>query len=1028
MGGPLDHIAQVVTGSGHPVGMATLVQSEEGTLITCAHVVRAALGDPSFDPHTKPTATVALRWPQEPRAMAWASVLIEGWTSPDEFVGGDLAVLRLRSAVPEAAYGAAFVSNFEVDGHRFQVYGAGTNDSAPVRATGEIGGREGVGAAWRSLLTDDRGRKIGPGFSGGAVWDETLQYFVGMVVNREKGNEGYRSFFSPSEELLRLWPKLDRVVRSPFEISSEARDHWLPRARGVTSAAESGWYFTGRDVAIDELTSAVRIGGRGERYFAVTGRPGTGKSGLLARLPVIADSRLAQVARLAADQVRLPGVHVIPIYLRQATAADFFDMLARAVGSSFNSVDGFLDAVRTDRDLTRMQKMLVLDGLDEAADETARLRIARSVRQIAQTSALVNMTVVVSCRSGVAGSENARLIEALGNRCTRVDVESTKYVHRADFRTFVERRLLDEEVASPYLGQVDKVATIAGLVTASAYPNYLVAQLVTRALLDDPEISEVQLANRTFPSTVDDAFDEYLARFENDETRARNLMAGLAHARGAGFTAGELWLRVTHIVSGRRYDIVDLRWLLKSAAAFLIETSDADSEPRYRLYHQALVDMLEGGNASAVYEVCVVAARTTDVDGDVEYFRAHLSGHAMAAERLSELLLSPDALLCCSAQAVLDDSSRTDVALSEAAQRARVALRSVQHQLDSGSAEERSAYLAMSGHQFGSDALAQQASNGPWWVHAAVWQASSDHTVLARGRPFTTVAYARIGEDEVAIAGDADGQVTFESLDGTGDARPALQFLGSITHLAVSSGDANTFLAIGTDTGDVHLVRVSADTTVRRHRVTRFDAPVAGLMLNCTGLHTSLVAACADGSLHLDERQGLRYVRNQRARLNRPIAALTGLRGGRNTAAVVTPYSEFFMFRTDDLARIDESPVEYNETVYQIFDSWHDADGESSALFSSRSGISWVGLEFGKVKRRIARKSGSRFVCAPVSPQHPDEFIGSDGTSIVILGSNGEEQSRLRGHADAVIDLAVATTTHGSKPRSTDEQWRVSAS
>lgn len=1014
MAGPLDHVAQVVTGSGSPVGMATLVQDVEGTLITCAHVVRAALGDSNFDPHTQEPATIALRWVSQPHAMGWATVLADGWTSSEEFAGGDLAVLQLRSALPDRVHSAAFVSGVEVDGHRFQVYGAGAEDPAPVRATGEIGGREGVGGVWRSLLTDERGRKVEQGFSGGAVWDETLRYFVGMVVTRELGDDSDRTFFSPSEELVRLWPRLGRVVRSSFEISRDAREHWLPRARGVTNAAETGWYFSGRDLAVDELTSAARPSGRGGRFFAVTGRPGSGKSGLLARLPIIADPRLSQLAQLSADQVRLPGVKVIPVNLRQQNAADFFDHLSKSVGTTVQSVDGFLDALRNSRDLARVQKILVLDGLDEAADETARMRIARSVRQIAQASPLLSMTVVVACRSGVADSENARLIAALGTKCVRIDVESTRYVQKSDFQDFVERRLLDETAGSPYSDQLEKVETIAALVTASAYPNYLVAQLVTRALLDDPEISEAQLHDRAFPSTVDEAFDDYLDRFEQDAPRARHLMAGLAHARGPGFTAGELWLRATHVVTGRRYEEADLVWLLESAAAFLIESSEVASGPRYRLYHQALVDMLAGGAALAVYEECVSFSNQTVDPEDVAYLRDHLSGHALAAERLSELLLSPDTLLRCSTQAVLDDSSRTDVALSDDAQKARSALRAVQHELDGSLDGERCAYLAMAGHQFGVPALTQQAPQGNWWVSAAAWRASSDHLVLARGRPFTTVAYALIGQDEVAIAGDADGLITFESLDGTGEARPPIQFAGSVTQLVVTGDGRDIFFAVGTDIGEVHLVRVLADTTVRHVRAARFDAAVVGLVLTCSGRNSSLLAASADGELILDERRGLRSQAKNRERFREPIRAIAGLRGGHNTVVVVTPNSKFAMVRTGDLETIDTPTIEWGESVFQLLDSWHSSDEESSALFTSASGIGRIGLEFGLVKPTVPRRSAARFVCTPVDPMDPKKFVMSDGTSIVICSPQGEH-SRLRGHADAVTGLGIAPAEGGAR-------------
>ncbi|WP_235539051.1 WD40 repeat domain-containing protein [Nocardioides sp. Soil796] len=730
------------------------------------------------------------------------------------------------------------------------------------------------------------------------------------------------------------------------------------------------------------------------------------------------------LAARGVDEVSLPGATVYGIYLRQRTAAGFIEALRRAFGGSFTSIDGFLDHLNADPRLRKQRKILVLDGLDEAADEAARLRIARETRRVGVSAPVLNISVVVSCRSGVGGSENERLIETLGPKCTRLDVDNPRYVNREDFRRFVERRLLNEEDGrSPYQGQDEKVELVARQVTAAAYPIYLVAQLITRALLDDPELSEEELRARRFPSTVSDAFDDYLARFESDEDRARDLMSGLSHARGAGFARGDVWLNITQVVTGVRYELEDIDWLLHSAAAFLIESAEVDGSARYRLYHQALVDMLLGERTSEVFDQCVLLARTVTDDADTRYFRSHLPGHALAAGRLAELLTSPHMLSDCSIEAVLRDSERSGVDLPEPARRARSALRSVQSYLDNGDANEHSAYLALAGQQFGVPEFTGLNQTGPWWPHFADWRASSDHRVLVKERPVTKIEHARISGEDVVVVGDADGTVTFELMDGSGRALQEMMFSGSISHLSARWNDRVLHVGIATDAGDVHLVRVSP-VGVKSVRVMHFTAPLAGIALILRGIETHLLAACIDGTVQLDVRKAMRRKTSLHKSLGQPVNGISVLRGGRSLSTLLTSDNSLMLCRTEDLALAESSPVLIDEIIYQLFDSWYSPDRESSVIYSSASGLHEVGLEFGETRTRLGHVSNSRFVCSV--PQNLSQgLVCSDATSLVVYEKEGPEIQRLRGHEDHVVDIIQAETTDGHRIISAAEDGSV---
>ena len=101
--------------------MATMLVSQD-RLITCAHVVKAALHDSGFDPNAR-VVRVALRWPLAPTVSVEAEVLAEGWVPLAEYGGRDLAVLSLADATPAEHYPATIAERADSEGHGFRAYG-----------------------------------------------------------------------------------------------------------------------------------------------------------------------------------------------------------------------------------------------------------------------------------------------------------------------------------------------------------------------------------------------------------------------------------------------------------------------------------------------------------------------------------------------------------------------------------------------------------------------------------------------------------------------------------------------------------------------------------------------------------------------------------------------------------------------------------------------------------------------------------------------------------------------------------------
>ena len=120
-------------------------------------------------------------------------------------------------------------------------------------------------------------------------------------------------------------------------------------------------------------------------------------------------------------------------------------------------------------------------------------------------------------------------------------------------RDYVEARLLEGE-ASPYLGRADLARAAARHVADAAYPNYLVARLITEDLLSRATPApEASVPRPHFPSTVAGAFEGYLSRFGEDQPAVRDLLLPLAFAEGEGLPWDNIWAPVATALSGREY-------------------------------------------------------------------------------------------------------------------------------------------------------------------------------------------------------------------------------------------------------------------------------------------------------------------------------------------------------------------------------------------------------------------------------------------------------------------------------------------
>ena len=183
---------------------AGFLASEDGHMLTCAHVVAAALRMNEKDMVYKPQGTVHLDFPFLDNGARTAHV--ELWlplSGPSTNLSGDIAVLQLATAPPSEAQSARLIVEKDMYGHAFRTYGFPQGHDAGVWAYGEL--RDQLGNGWLQVEdTTETGRRIEYGFSGGPVQDQKTGRIVGMVVAATRDRTEKVGFVIPTEVLAQV--------------------------------------------------------------------------------------------------------------------------------------------------------------------------------------------------------------------------------------------------------------------------------------------------------------------------------------------------------------------------------------------------------------------------------------------------------------------------------------------------------------------------------------------------------------------------------------------------------------------------------------------------------------------------------------------------------------------------------------------------------------------------------------------------------------------------------------------------------
>ncbi len=652
----------------NPIGTAVAIDRRRA--VTSAHVVLKKFDGPG------PWAAHDPLWVAFPKvAHAQRQRLKVKRVEHDDFDPqvADVAVLHLEQDMP-AGVTPARLKLIDAEVLRGQRWWAFGFPASSFRNGGEADGTVAAVLAhgWVQLKTESR-YLVEPGFSGSGLWLPDYQAVGGIVgkaltVGNTRGDAQALSMAQIDvileRERLRVvagWEAAEAGQAAMnawgwgWQLSSdpERASHWEPRARGVTTDAQSGYRFRGRATALNKITKWLDRDRPDARVLVVTGSPGVGKSAVLGRVVTTADSGLR--AQLPADDTAVTAtvgsVHCA-VHAKNKTALDVAKEIAGAalvrLPEHAAELPGIIRAALAERP---RRFNIVIDALDEAhTPDDARDVIAEIIVPLAQNCGHYGAQVVCGTRRDDSAGD---LTGSFAGAADWVDLDEPDYFQLADLQVYTLTTLQlhgEPRPGNPYADE-QTARPVADRIAELAEKNFLVAGLEARSrgLYDATPADPDTL--RLGPS-VDDALIRYLQRMPTVAGHpADRVLTALAYAQAPGWPV-ELWHTATAAldvpVSAAELD----RFARSAAASFLVETFTGIEGSQFRLFHQALNEALlrrrEDGGAQfdqrRLTGALLHLGRTRGWPGAPAYLLRNLPSHAAQAGMLDELLTDDEYL------------------------------------------------------------------------------------------------------------------------------------------------------------------------------------------------------------------------------------------------------------------------------------------------------------------------------------------------------------------------------------------------
>ncbi|MFD5897153.1 trypsin-like peptidase domain-containing protein [Streptomyces sp. NPDC060366] len=258
-------VVRITGQNGSPSGAGFLVAAD--LVLTCAHVVSDALDQPRHE--TVPAGRVVnVELPlAERREDAGPGVWpaeVEQWVPIRTGHAGDIAVLRLREAIPSARP-LPMVDAASVWDHGARAVGFTGGEPGETWFRGKLSGATSEG--WLQLSrADGQAAYVQRGFSGSPVWDNELGAVVGLLVAAQPQQDAQQAYVLRTRSVLQEVPSLAAVVSppTPFRGLAPFQEH------------DADVYF-GRDGDIERVVTALH---GADTAVTLYGPSGCGKSSL----------------------------------------------------------------------------------------------------------------------------------------------------------------------------------------------------------------------------------------------------------------------------------------------------------------------------------------------------------------------------------------------------------------------------------------------------------------------------------------------------------------------------------------------------------------------------------------------------------------------------------------------------------------------------------------------------------------------------------------------------------------------------
>lgn len=647
-----------------------------------------------------------------------------------------------------------------------------------------------------------------PGQSGGPVVDADTGELVGLLVSGwdPKFGDGRFDRILPVREIVAAWPEL----KLPWLFAGQdARAHFTRRAYGQRSRSRGGDLFRGRQAALDRIKGWIASDRAPGQVLVVTGQPGAGKSAVVGRVALAAESAH-------------PGAGMV-FHARGATLGELLDAVAALLGGPTpTGSDSLIDVVAAAR--LPQPLILLVDALDEAATDEERHAMAGLLTDLAR---LDSCRVVVATRPLVAGHPFSRdgLLNRLGVTTATaenlIDLDAA-YADPDAVERFTQALLSQEGVREPgppgrawrvYRDQPAMRDRLAEVIAGRADRNFLVAALTAVPLSEQPDPLDTQAAGfdpSQLPSSAEEALDKYVdALPARDRARFHALLSSLAYAKGSG-VSDHLWLQFAQAL-GYTVGQLDLDELRASAAAdFLLQSISDTGGEQTRLFHQALVDQLLPTGRARHRDLAILTRLLEQVraqggwESAEPYLLAHTAEHALDAAQLPALLDDPGfvvhthiaRLVAAVTSLPLDQRTPVVAVVLRASDRAR------------GMApQQRAALFAITAAHLGlmdvRDAFQGESRQWltPKWGHAL----EPHQVITGHTDSVYTVALGRLGGHGVVVSGTGDGALRIWDEHGYPIGAPLVGHIGAISAVAVGRLGGRDVIVSGSHD---HTVRV----------------------------------------------------------------------------------------------------------------------------------------------------------------------------------------------------------------------------